>query len=61
MQQARDGLDPDAQLRFVLESLASLFRVEAASTPAGYDQNFRVGLFVEERGGLVVRGGSFLG
>lgn len=48
---ARTGLDPDEQVRFALECLASLLHVEAIENKRP-NQNFRIGLFVERDGRL---------
>ncbi len=55
VQQAREGLAPEEQIRIILESLAALFRIEVISTGGSIAQNFRVGLYVEEDGRLSPR------
>lgn len=55
VQQLREGLAPDSQIRITLEYLAGLFRVEVISTGGTITQNFRVGLYVEEDGRLEPR------
>lgn len=53
IQQAREGLAPEDQVHILLEYLASLFRYEATHHDRNrYNQNFRVGLFVERDGRL---------
>ncbi len=55
IQQVREGLDSEGQIRTVLESLAGLFRLDVMSTGGTIRQNFRVGLYVEEAGRLEPR------
>jgi hypothetical protein len=50
--QAREGLAPEEQIRIILESLASFFRMDVVSQGGNIGQNFRVGLFVEKDGRL---------
>jgi hypothetical protein len=53
IQLARQGLDPEEQVRVLLEGLASLFRYAAIhADPNSFNQNFRVGLFAERDGHL---------
>ena len=49
----RSALSPDTQVRAILESLALLFRTDVVRGRGKYDQNFRVGLYVEQSGRLV--------
>ncbi len=54
IQNARDGLDPRQQVRFLLEFLTSLFRLHAIHEDSSrFNQNFRAGLYAEVDGGLV--------
>lgn len=55
VQQVREGLDSDGQIRTILESLSGLFRLDAISAGGNIKQNFRVGLYVEEAGRLEPR------
>ena len=53
IQKVREGLEPERQIRLILESLASLLRIEATLKQGGSGQNFRIGLFAEDSGFLV--------
>ena len=61
IQQVREGLDSEAQIRTILESLTGLYRFDVNSTGGTIQQNFRVGLYVEEAGRLVPRDAFDLG
>ncbi len=50
IQQVRDALGPEEHVAILLESLAGLLRMDAAAEGGRYDQNFRIGLYVEESG-----------
>jgi len=54
VQKAREGLNPEEQVQILLECLAALFRNHAIHEDGSrHNQNFRIGLFAEQDGGLV--------
>jgi hypothetical protein len=51
--ETRRALAPDEHIGVILETLASLLRIEVVSTGGQHDQNFRIGLYAEQDGRLV--------
>jgi hypothetical protein len=50
--ETRRALDPQYQIGVILETLASLLRIEVISAGGHHDQNFRIGLYAEKDGQL---------
>ncbi len=50
--ETRNALAPSEQIEVILETLASLLRIEVVSSGGNHEQNFRIGLYAEEDGVL---------